>query len=195
MTPSAPRLKLTYAEYLDLERRTGVRHEYLDGEAWAMAGGTAAHSELAGNVIVALRALLGRGRCHIYTSDLKVRVKATGLSTYPGVSVVCGPVVAADDDRNAATNPTAIVEVLSDDTESYDRGAKAAHYRRIASLRAYVLVSQREPRIEVFERDDEHAGWTFTEAVAGGAVPLRCFGGQLAVDDVYTDVALVDAPA
>ena len=193
MSQPAPRIRLTYAEYLELERSTDTRHEFLSGEAWAMAGGSFAHAELAANVIVALRALLGRGRCHIHTSDLKIRVLETGLSTYPDVSVVCGEAIRAPDDANTATNPIALVEVLSDSTESYDRGAKFAHYRRIPSLRAYVLVSQHERRIEVFERGED-AQWSFTEAVDRGSVPIRCFGGGLAVEDVYDGVTL-DVPA
>ncbi len=192
MSQPAPRIRLTYAEYLELERSTDTRHEFLNGEAWAMAGGSFAHAELAANVIVALRALLGRGRCHIHTSDLKIRVLETGLSTYPDVSVVCGEAIRAPDDANTATNPIALVEVLSDSTESYDRGAKFAHYRRLPSLRVYILVSQRERRIEVFERGED-ARWSFTEALDTGCVALRCFGGSLAVEDVYEGVNLEPA--
>jgi Uma2 family endonuclease len=189
MIEAAPRIKLTYAQYLELERQTDTRHEFLNGEAWAMAGGTLTHAALAGRVIFALGGMVDRERCHVYTSDAKVRVVETGLSTYPDASVVCGRPERAPDDRNALINPLVLVEVLSDGTESYDRGAKFAHYRHIPSLRAYVLVSQRERRIEVYERE---AGgpWVLAEAVDTGRVEVRCLQGAFDVADIYQGVEL-----
>ncbi len=184
------RVKLNYDEYLDLEARTGEKHEYLDGEAWAMAGGTPAHADLSLSVGAELRGLVRGGRCRAFSSDLKLRVLATGLSTYADAVVVCGPVETAAGEITVVTNPTVIVEVLSDSTESYDRGAKFAHYRRMPSLRAYVLVSQHEQRIEVFNRDG--AKWTFTEGLEGASVPLPCLDGELSVAAVYAGVTLAE---
>lgn len=182
------RQKLSHDEYLALEQRTGVKHEFFGGEAWAMAGGTPAHAELAFTVGVALRALIGDGRCRVYSSDLKLRVVATGLDTYADAVVVCGPRETAPDDPNAVTNPTVIVEVLSDSTERYDRGVKFESYRQIPTLRAYVLVSQWERRIEVLTRDGEN--WLYTQSVEGGTVPLASLGGAIPVDAVYDGVEL-----
>lgn len=189
MIEAAARIKLTYAQYLELERRTDTRHEFLNGEAWAMAGGTLPHSEIASRVIGALHGMIDRNRCHVYTSDAKVRVLETGFTTYPDVSVVCGRPERAPDDRNALTNPLVLVEVLSDGTESYDRGAKFAHYRRIPSLRAYVMVSQRERRIEVYEREAD-GPWVLSEAVDTGRVEVRCLKGAFDVADIYQGVEL-----
>src|SRR5207249_4765417 len=116
-------------------------------------GGTPEHGRLALAVSGELRALL-RGRpCTLYSSDVRVRIEATGRSTYPDFSVVCGKRLTAKDDKDAITNPIVIVGVLSDTTEASDRGEKFSHYRQLASLKEYVLVSQKDPHIEVFRRD------------------------------------------
>jgi Uma2 family endonuclease len=106
------------------------------------------------------------------------------MATYPDVSVVCGQLETASDDPNAAINPKLLVEVLSESTEAYDRGSKAAHYRRIHSLQEYVLVSQDEPRIEVYRRNNE-GGWTLYEARLGEKLELRSIGVSLDVTAVY----------
>ena len=122
----------------------------------------------------------------MYTSDLRVRVLATGLSTYPDVSVVCGSAETALEDPDAITNPVVVVEVLSDTTEVYDRGAKAAHYRRLPSLQEYVLVSQAEPLVEVYRRT-EAGRWELFEGRPGDLVELRSLAINLDVAAVYAN--------
>jgi Uma2 family endonuclease len=188
---------VSYAEYLALEEKSRTKHEWLDGvvydmEALGMSGGTPDHAALAAAVAALLVAGLRGKRCRVFSADLKVRVPATGLSTYPDVSVVCGKLEAAIDDTNAVTNPTVIVEVLSDSSEAYDRGKKFAHYRRLASLREYVLIAQYEKRIEVW-RKNEAAQWALAqEAGAGEQAELASIGCSLPVDDVYTDPLAAD---
>lgn len=114
---------MTYPEYLVAEAASDLRHEYLQGEVWAMAGGTPERGALAAAVSGELRAALRGQPCRVYSSDVRVRVSETGLSTYPDVTVVCGNLVTAAEDPHAVTNPIVIVEVLSDTTEGYDRGA------------------------------------------------------------------------
>src|SRR5205814_5137678 len=122
-----------------------------------------------------------RGRpCAIYSSDVRVRVTATDRTTYPDLTVVCAAVEAPPEDPEAVANPTVIVEVLSETTEASDRGEKFAHYRHLSSLREYVLVGQKEPRIEVFRREDD-GRWSFEEALAGGSLRLASLGVALAV--------------
>ena len=123
------------------------------------------------------------------SSDVRVRSKATGLSTYPDVTVVCQSVEVDPDDPHGVMNPTLIVEVLSDSTEAYDRGAKAAHYRRIASLREYVLVAQGEPVIEVYRRNERDNWELFTEARHGQLAELTSCGEPIVldVDEIYRD--------
>jgi len=182
----------SYEDYLALERATDQRHEWLDGQAYAMAGGTLTHAELAAAVAAELRSLALTCGCKVYNSDAKVRVLATKLATYPDASMVCGPVATDPADRHAMTNPALLVEVLSDTTEAYDRGDKAAHYRHLPSLKDYVLVSQHTRRIEVYSREGDH--WTLRVAEAGGAVPLTALEGALSVDRVYQGVELTEAP-
>jgi Uma2 family endonuclease len=177
---------MTYAEYLAAEAVSEVRHEYLNGEVWAMAGGTPEHAALALAVGSELREALRGKPCRAYSADLRVRVVDTGLSTYPDVSVVCGQLETAPEDKDAVTNPIVLVEVLSESTEGYDRGAKAAHYRRIPSLREYVLVSQAEPRIEVHRRA-ESGRWELLEARPGETIELASIGARLDVSAVYAN--------
>jgi Uma2 family endonuclease len=150
-----------------------------------MSGGSPDHSRLAANVIQLLGAQLAGKPCQVFTSDLRVRVLETGLATHPDVSVIGGSLERDQDDPNAATNPRIIVEVLSPTTERYDREEKFAHYRRIASLASYVLISQEERRLEVFTRNSD-GSWTLREA-RSGAVVLESIGCTLGVDDVYRD--------
>jgi Uma2 family endonuclease len=185
MSQPLSRSRVTYPEYLELERTSEVKHEYLRGEVFAMAGGTPEHSRLAANVIRLIgTALLGRP-CVVLTSDARVRIEETDRSTYPDVSVVCGRLEPAADDPDAITNPVVIVEVLSDATEADDRGEKFAHYRRLASLREYVLVSQRARRLEVYRRRDER--WSLDEAGVGQTLHLESIDAALSVDEVYRD--------
>jgi Uma2 family endonuclease len=177
---------MTYAEYLAAEAVSDVRHEFLNGEVWAMAGGTPEHAALALAVGSELREALRGKPCRAFSADLRVRVVDTGLSTYPDVTVVCGQLEAAPDDPDAVTNPIVLVEVLSESTEGYDRGAKAAHYRRIPSLREFVLVSQAEPRIEVHHRA-ESGRWELLEARPGETIELSSIGARLDVGAVYAN--------
>ena len=184
---------MTYAEYLAAESISETRHEFLNGEVWAMAGGTREHSALAAALISALTVALRGKPCRVYTSDLRVRVQATGLATYPDVTVVCGAEETDAEDPEAIVNPVVLVEVLSDSTEAYDRGAKSAHYRRIPSLQSYLLVSQREPHIELYQRRDDR--WELTEARAGGRLDLAALDVRLDVQTIYANPLEAQSPA
>jgi Uma2 family endonuclease len=178
----------THAEYLALEASSNVKHEYLDGQIYAMAGGTPDHAALAAAVIGLLFPELRTGRCRAHDSDLRVRVPATGLSTYPDVTVVCGPREHDPEDELAVTNPTLIVEVLSRSTEGYDRGEKFEHYKRLPSLRQYVLVAYRERRVDVWTRD-AHGEWMSTVARDGELAALASIGARLDVSELYDAAA------
>lgn len=189
MSEAAAQQWIDYEAYLAIERETDRRHEWFNGQVWAMAGGTSAHSELSAQMIMALGEITRPRGCRVHTSDMKIRVLATGLATYADTAVVCGGVERDPADRNAMTNPAVIVEVLSDSTESYDRGEKFHHYRRIASLRDYVLVSQHEPRIEVYSRANG-GQWLLTVAEAGESLRLSALDAAIEVDRVYAGVEL-----
>jgi Uma2 family endonuclease len=186
VTHPAEKLAMTYAEYLAAEAKSDTKHEWLNGEVFAMAGGTPEHAGLAASVIGELRLALRDRPCRVFSSDLRVKVQATGLATYPDASIACGKLETDPEDAQAVVNPIVLVEVLSDSTEAYDRGEKFAHYRRILSLREYVIVSQREPRIEVHRRN-EAGRWELYEAGAGESIELASVGCRLNVDDVFRD--------
>ena len=177
---------MTYAEYLAAEAVSEVRHEFLNGDVWAMAGGTIEHGALAASIAGELHQALRGKPCRTFSADVRVRIPETDLATYPDLSVVCGELQTARDDKDAITNPIVLVEVLSESTEAYDRGAKWAHYRRIASLREYVLVSQAEPLIEVYRRA-ESGRFELLEARAGESIELASIGVTLDVSAVYAN--------
>ena len=178
--------KMTYAEYMACEEASVEKHEFLNGEVFAMAGGTPEHAALAAAFTLALGKALGDRPCRLFSSDLRVRIQATGLTTYPDLSVACGKAEVDAEDSHALVNPVLIIEVLSDGTEAYDRGEKAAHYRHIPSLKEYVLVSQHRPRIEVYRRN-EAGRWELYEYERGASCELVSVGVSVNVDDVYRD--------
>lgn len=184
MSTSLRRLHYTYAEYLALEEESSVRHEFLDGEIYAMAGGSPDHAALAGAVIGILRGQLPPG-CRAFTSDLRVRIATTGLSTYPDVTVVCGRTERAPDDPLAVTNPVLLVEVTSSSTEEYDRGEKLRHYKGLASLREVLIVSHRTPELTLHARTG--AGWAVSTAGPAGVLDLESVAARIAVDEVYRE--------
>jgi Uma2 family endonuclease len=186
MSSEAPALRMTYAEYVAFEREAAVKHEYLRGEVFAMAGGTIEHSRLAVRITYLLSRELEGRPCRVLSSDARVRIEATDLDTYPDASVVCGAVETPSADANAIVNPILIVEVLSDSTEAYDRGQKASHYRRLPSLRAYLLVSQHEPRLEL-QVHQADGRWTLMEVGPGERLEIEPLGIGLDVDEVYRE--------
>jgi Uma2 family endonuclease len=184
VTEPAVRHHHRFADYLALEESSNVRHEYFRGEIYAMAGGTPDHAALAMNLGAALLERVRDRPCRVFSSDLRVRVLATGLATYPDVTVICGPLERDPESRSTVVNPLLVAEVLSDATEEYDRGDKLEHYRRIPSLKECVLVSHRRAQVEVWRRN-ESGGWSHEETTAGGTIRLASLGCEIAVDDIY----------
>ena len=186
MSP-ARRLHYDYAEYLRSLEMSELKLEYCDGVIYAMPGGTRAHAQLGAAVIVALARTLPES-CRLATSNQKVRIDVTDLSTFPDVSVVCGPGATSEIDPDAITNPTLLVEVTSKSTEDYDRGEKLSHYKQLDSVRVVLFVSHRTKRITCIERDG--AGWTERDVRGGEVLTLREPAIALAVDDVYDGIEL-----
>lgn len=186
---SLPVASMSYAEYLAFEATSSTKHEFINGEIYAMAGGSIQHGAIAVAVSTALSNALRDRLCRVLSSDVRVRSKATGMSTYPDVTVVCQAIEVDPDDEHGVLNPTVIVEVLSDSTEAYDRGAKAAHYRRIPSLREYVLISQSEPLIEVYRRNERNKWELAVEARLSERAELTSCGAPISldVDAIYRD--------
>lgn len=185
---SSPAAFITPEQYLEAERRAEAKSEYLDGQVLAMAGASVSHNRIVANLVGLLHGRLRGELCEVYPSDMRLLVSASGLYTYPDVTIVCGEPRLADQHGDTLLNPTALIEVLSDATVRYDRGRKAEHYRRLASLREYLLVAQHEPRIEHYRRASERE-WVLTEAMElGEGVELVSAGCTLALSDVYDRV-------
>ncbi len=182
-----PVRKYTHAEYVALEGASETKHEFHDGLIMAMAGGTLEHGRLQASIarVVGQALIAAKRPCNVFGADARVFVEDSDRAFYPDASVVCGKRQVSFDDPHAMTNPIVIVEVLSDSTEKDDRGAKFAHYRKLASLEEYVLVNQDARRIEIFRRSPE--GWVLSEAGEGQELVLRSVGVSISVDAVYFD--------
>jgi Uma2 family endonuclease len=185
VTSAFPLHRYTYQDYVSLEEESSTRHEFLAGEIVAMAGGTPEHAAMAAEVIGQLREQIRGGSCRVFTSDLGVRVKATGLATYPDASVVCGPTERDPDKKTNVTNPRVIVEVTSDSTEDYDHGEKLNHYKQVPSLEAIVIVSHREARVDVWSRPADSPLWSRMSAAAGESAAVPALGCLLDVDAIW----------
>lgn len=169
-------------EYLAWERREERKHEYFEGEVYAMAGGSPRHNRLSSRITTALETALG-GRCHVFSSDQRIRSRERRY-VYPDVSVVCeAPVI---EQQDVLLNPTIIVEILSSTTEQYDRGLKWDGYQVLPSLTDYVLVSQERARIEHFARTSD-GRWVYTSANAGERIRLTN-GTLLDLDAIFAGV-------
>ncbi len=167
-------------EYLALERKADFRSEYHDGFITAMAGTSREHSLITLNFGREISSQLKERPCEAYLIDMRVHIDRTGLYTYPDVVVVCGEPQFEDDEVDTLLNPTAIVEVLSPTTEAYDRGKKFLHYRRLPTLREYVLVSQDKVLVERFTRQGDD--WVLTE--------LNQIDDSLRLDSIDCEVPL-----
>jgi len=185
MLPARRLHRYTYADYVALELESPTKHEFLDGEIYAMAGGSEEHSALAASVQRVLGNSIRDRPCRVHTSDLRIYVEAVGLATFPDGSVVGGPLLQHGPSPKAtALNPMVLLEVTSDSSEEYDTTEKLDYYRTVASLRDYVIVSHRERRITVHHRD-ESGTWTVRVAIAGGSVVVASLDATVVVDEIY----------
>ena len=187
-----PKTKLTPEEYLEMERKAEFKSEYFNGEVFMMAGARRNYNKAATNISGLVWQHLKGKNCESYLNDMRVLVPKTGLYTYPDDVVVCGEPKFQDRVFDTLLNPTLIVEVLSDSTESYDRGKKFAHYRSIESLQEYVLVSVDEARIEKYVRRGD-GFWFFTEAVGlEAAIEFSAIECKIALAEVYDKIDFSD---
>jgi Uma2 family endonuclease len=188
VTQPAPYHSYTFREYLELEAFANVRHEYFNGEIYAMAGGSPEHAALAMAIGSAFIAVLRGGTCRVFSSDLRVRVLATGLATYPDVTIVCGELQRDLAGDSTVVNPKVLVEVLSDSTAAYDRGEKLEQYKSIESLQAVLLFSQTSRRVELHERTE--SGFRSVVITGEQSARLGCIGVELVLSSVYSDAGL-----
>lgn len=178
----------TPQEYLAFERSSQQRHEYFNGEIFAMSGASERHNLITGNVFASLHTQMRKRPCKVYASDMRVKVSPTGLYTYPDIVALCGEARFDDEQQDTLLNPSLIIEVLSKSTEGYDRGEKFAHYRRIESLLEYALISQEQSRIEHYTRQPDNQ-WLMSEvSQAQEALELSSVQCTLLLSDVYDKV-------
>ena len=190
MQPATDAL-ITDEEFIVRERAAATKSEFLRGHVFAMSGARPKHNLVASNIIGALGERL-RGRpCLVLTRDQRIYSEAAGLFTYPDVVVVCGGARFHAKFDDTLVNPTVIVEVLSPSTEAYDRGAKFAHYRTIASLREYVLVTPDATLVEHYARGDDESWRLTTFTSPGDAVTFPALGLAVPVGDIYAKVELL----
>ncbi|TAN51677.1 MAG: Uma2 family endonuclease [Methylococcaceae bacterium] len=186
----AQRALLSEADYLAREEESRIRHEFVNGEMYAMSGGTQRHNRIAGNVYVALSQGMRGKPCQVFVNDVKLNVARDEAYYYPDVMVVCGESYRVAGDAKSVTDPVLVVEVLSPSTENIDRREKLASYRRLHSLVEYVLISQDKQQVEIYRRQGD-IGWFYLSFEANDEVTLSSLAITVPVQDLYagTDVA------
>ena len=187
-----PLPRISPEEYVALEQKLGVKHEYHDGQMFAMSGVSRSHARIQVNLTRRVDEALSDSPCNAYPSDLRVVIEAADMATYPDLSIVCGPDQEAKAFRHAITNPTVLIEVLSPSTERYDRGAKFEQYRKLESLREYVLISQDAMAVDLFRL--ENGRWVFHQMRGEDAMlSLASVGIEILLRDIYRGVNFEDA--
>lgn len=176
---------MTEAEYLDYDRTHDGKYEYVNGEVVAMSGVSDAHDRIQVNTTVALANRLRGGSCRVRGPDLRVRLDETGLYCYPDLTVVCGEPAFASTRPVTLLNPRVIIEVLSETTEEYDRGAKVAHYRHRSSVDLILLIDSQRRMVERQQRNADGT-WTLSEHTSGAVVVLE---HAIPLDEFYDGVA------
>jgi Uma2 family endonuclease len=188
MSLPAPQPVFDAQAYLAWEAEQSTKHEYHDGEVFAMAGASDAHVTVAGNVYMALRNHLRGSPCSVFISDMKLRVEEDNAFFYSDVFVTC-----ADSDRgqsHSKSAPVLVVEVLSPATSAYDRGAKFAAYRKLPTLREYALIDPERLSLDLFRREGDSKRWVLHPIEAGGHVEWASVGLQVPLEALYEDVPM-----
>ncbi len=184
MSARMPLIRFSIEEYLEMEKASPVRHEYLAGHIYAMAGTSKPHNQIALNCATRLKTHLRGGECRTYMSDVKLYVKAVDTFYYPDVFVACDP---NDKEKYFVTRPRLIIEVLSDSTAAIDRREKWQVYQNIESLHEYILISQDERRIELYRRD-RNGNWWVEILAADRTLQLESVNLELTMDEIYEEV-------
>ena len=175
-------------EYLAIERQAEYKSEYLNGEIFAMTGASRRHNLVAANVLAALHAQLRKRPCEVYPSDMRVKVSATGLYTYPDVVIVCGEPLFDDKRNDTLINLTALVEVLPKSTASYDRGEKFEQYRKLSSLADYLVIAQNKYHVEHYTRQPDNQ-WLLSETDdVRQTIRIASIECNLALVDIYDKI-------
>lgn len=191
---TVPKRRYSPEEYVALERVSEQRHQFYRGQIFAMSGGNARHSRVSVNLVRHLDQRLQGGDCEVYDKDMRIKVNANGLYTYPNASVVCGNAQFEDEKKDTLLNPLVIFEVLSPSTADYDRGTKFELYRGLASLREYVIVAQEQAYIEHHVKQPD-GSWLLSE-IRGleQSLSVVAAGCTLPLGDIYRRVTFGPLP-
>lgn len=185
---SLPKNFVTPEAYLDMDRQAATKSEYCDGQIIAFAGASKSHNLIVANLVAGLHGQLLHRPCNVYPSDMRVQISQTGMYAYPDVVVTCGAEQFADERDDVLLNPVVLVEVLSETTAAYDRGAKFEHYRRIPSLREYLLITQEPYRVDHYTRQND-TQWLLTEFHdPESRIQLSSIQCELALKDIYAKI-------
>ena len=188
---NAAKKLMTAIEYLDFERNSLEKHEFYNGEIYAMAGAKERHNLIVSNLIAAFHSKFKNKPCVVYPSDMRVVIDEYNHYTYPDVSLICGERKFLDNKNDCLLNPNVVIEVLSDSTEKYDRGKKFEAYRNITSLNEYVLVSSEYKKIEIFTKTTDRK-WLFSENTKEDTIIIPTLELTLSLSDVYDKVVFED---
>lgn len=182
--------QLSTTDYLNGERQAPEKHEYIQGQIYAMAGASREHNQLVFNLAGLLHAQLRSKPCSAFVADMRVRTRPNEAYFYPDLALACGELQFEDEHSDTLLNPSVIIEVLSPSTEGYDRGAKFAHYRRLDSLQEYILVAQDRLSIECYRRASQ-GQWLLSETNEWQQeIQLQSLGCVLRMQDVYEKVGV-----
>ena len=185
-------LKLTPEQYLAQERSAEFKSEYYHGEIYAMAGASREHNQISSNITASLATQLLEKPCSVYANDMKVWIDKAHKYTYPDVIVACDPQTFEDEHTDVLLNPRVIIEILSDSTESYDRGLKFFHYQRINSLYEYLLISQKFCHVEKYERQADNL-WAYSEFhEMSDEVTINAVNCKVSLSEIYRKVSLTE---
>ncbi len=178
----------TPEEYLEFERNSEIRHEYIDGEIFEMAGGNKRHNSISANLVRLIGNQILERDCIVYGSDMRINIPSVKKYTYPDVVAVCGEEIFEDETEDMLVNPMLLIEVLSKSTEAYDRGTKFEYYQTIESFSEYLLVTQEPFRVEQFTRQAKNV-WTYFEfRKPDDVVRLTSIDCELLLRDIYHKV-------
>ena len=186
---TSPKQLLTEQEYLAIERSAETRSEFYNGEMFAMTGASRRHNLICVNVVSGLHQQFAERSCEVYQSDMRVKVDASGLYTYPDIVATCSSPDFEDDTMDTLLNPQVIFEVLSDTTEAYDRGTKFGHYRKVDSLQDYILISQNAVRVERYTRQSDGQWLLWSTDEPGDSLVISSIGCTLSLTDIYARIS------
>ncbi|HSB08513.1 MAG TPA: Uma2 family endonuclease [Blastocatellia bacterium] len=185
---SQPKTLYTPEEYLALERSCEAKHEYYNGEIFAMGGASRHHVLIVTNLVGELHSQLREGPCQVFSADLRVSVSPTGLRTYPDVVVLCDEPQFSDQQEDTQLNPALIIEVLSESTKDYDRGGKFEQYRTIKSFVEYLLIAQDRPHVEHHTRQSD-GSWVLHETNnIEDSIQFKSVACTLRMSDIYAKI-------